>query len=410
MKVGRPLVIMGSGETSPTMVTVHRDVVARRACRTPVLLDTPYGFQENVADISAKARQYFARSVGLAIEVVPGLRGDGNAGAETDRGMAMLRAADWVFSGPGSPSYALRHWRGRPVGDALHDHVRAGDATIVFASAAACTIGRFSVPVYEIYKVGMTPRWDDGLDLLACWDLDVVVIPHYDNTEGGTHDTRYAYLGERRLRMLERELPESTAILGVDEHTAVVLDPVAGTAEIRGKGGLTVRRQGESTVIPAGQTLAIDELRALTQGVRHRPSAPTTRDTEGDEPSGATLREIVLDCERRFDAAREDPDRMVEAILEIETAITEWAADTEEDEGTGWARTVMRGLVVRLGELARAPADPLAEVVPALLRVRGELRRQGLYQLADQLRDALTTAGVELRDTPDGPQWTVRGR
>ena len=29
--------------------------------------------------------------------------------------------------------------------------------------------------------------------------LDAVVIPHFDNAEGGNHDTRFCYLGERRL-------------------------------------------------------------------------------------------------------------------------------------------------------------------------------------------------------------------
>jgi len=34
------------------------------------------------------------------------------------------------------------------------------------ASAAALTIGRVTIPVYEIYKAGEAPRWLPGLDLL----------------------------------------------------------------------------------------------------------------------------------------------------------------------------------------------------------------------------------------------------
>lgn len=52
----------------------------------------------------------------------------------------------------------------------------------------------------------------------------VAVVPHYDNAEGRIHDTRFCYMGERRLRMLEKQVPEAAAILGVDEDTAVVLD------------------------------------------------------------------------------------------------------------------------------------------------------------------------------------------
>ena len=67
------LAIMGSGETSPTMVTVHKALVAGLGGQPAgaLLLQTPYAFQENCADISARARQYFARSVGLTVSVFP---------------------------------------------------------------------------------------------------------------------------------------------------------------------------------------------------------------------------------------------------------------------------------------------------------------------------------------------------
>ena len=35
----------------------------------------------------------------------------------------------------------------------------------------------------------------------------MAVVAHFDNAEGGTHDTRYCYLGEDRLRVLEAQLP-----------------------------------------------------------------------------------------------------------------------------------------------------------------------------------------------------------
>lgn len=240
------LVIMGSGETSPTMVTLHRRLVRGLGTDRPeaVLLETPYGFQENVADISARAQGYFSRSVDLRVSVLPGMRGHDDGGADVDGGLAALRTADWIFSGPGSPSYALEHWRHGPVARALRERVAARRGVTVLASAAAATMGRFAVPVYEIYKVGAVPRWLDGLDLLGGLGLDVAVIPHYDNTEGGTHDTRYSYLGERRLAVLEEALPVDAAVLGVDEHSAVVLDLVAETVEVTGRGGLTVRRAG----------------------------------------------------------------------------------------------------------------------------------------------------------------------
>jgi len=43
----RILAIMGSGETSPTMVKTHRQLIGRLSQPNAVVLDTPYGFQEN---------------------------------------------------------------------------------------------------------------------------------------------------------------------------------------------------------------------------------------------------------------------------------------------------------------------------------------------------------------------------
>ena len=58
------LVIMGSGETTPSMIKPHRSIFERVGDRPAVLLDTPYGFQSNADDISARAVGYFAASIG----------------------------------------------------------------------------------------------------------------------------------------------------------------------------------------------------------------------------------------------------------------------------------------------------------------------------------------------------------
>src|SRR5580692_12872069 len=244
----RVLAIMGSGETSPTMVTVHRELVSRLGLASPqaVVLATPYAFQENAADVSARAQRYFADSVGLRVHIAAGTSPYADpamapplpAEDEEDEGRqaADIATADWVFAGPGSPPYALAHWQAGPVAAGLRERVLAGHGITVLASAAAATAGRFTVPVYEIYKAGGAPRWLPGLDLLGALGLDVALIPHYDNAEGGRHDTRYCYLGQRRLAAMERALPAGAAVLGVDEHTAMLIDLQAGQVEVRGRG------------------------------------------------------------------------------------------------------------------------------------------------------------------------------
>ncbi|HTT91616.1 MAG TPA: hypothetical protein VMF65_18830, partial [Acidimicrobiales bacterium] len=225
----RLLAIMGSGETTPTMVKVHRQLFDQLgpAAGPAVLLDTPYGFQTNARDISTRAVSYFRESVRQQIEVVSLGTAEGSVSFEA--ALARVSEAGWVFAGPGSPTYALRQWRPTVLPRLLSDKLLYGGC-VVFASAAALTLGRWSVPVYEIYKVGADPVWADGLDLLTAVGLTVAVIPHFDNAEGGTHDTRYCYLGEERLQVMEAQLPPEGWVLGVDEHTACIFDFEAGTA------------------------------------------------------------------------------------------------------------------------------------------------------------------------------------
>jgi len=404
------LVIMGSGETAPTMIKPHRAIFERVGERPAVLLDTPYGFQENADDISTRAVGYFAASVGRSVEVLS-WRTAPPAGLARERALARLRDAGWIFAGPGSPTYALRQWLDTPVPDLLLDALARG-GVVVFASAAAVTLGSHAVPVYEIYKAGIDPLWVPGLDLVAkATGMPAVVIPHYDNAEGGHHDTRYCYLGERRLSMMELELPEESLVLGVDEHTAVHIDLAAQTVTVAGNGRLTVRRHGASAVYPSGSMLDFATLVSGTgTPVAPAPAQPSTV----DEPASASLRADTDRALAHFDAAlaARDVDGCVAAILELEQARDDWAADTLTSDEGDHARAALRRMVVQLGELAAVgAADPRLAVSPyveALLDLRGRARDNRDYASSDWIRDRLTAAGVEVRDTPDGVIWELR--
>ncbi len=421
----RILAIMGSGETSPTMVTVHKALVGELGVTRPdaVLLDTPYAFQENAADISARAVAYFASSVGLDVAVLASRTAGSGAGRphRTSGRPSMpprrvRRAADWVFSGPGSPTYALARWRESPLGLALRERVATGTGVTVLASAAAATVGVAAVPVYEIYKVGAAPHWLDGLDLLAAAGLRVAVIPHYDNAEGGTHDTRYCYLGERRLAVMERELPADAAVLGIDEHTAVIFDLIAETAEVRGRGGLTIRKNGVSTVLAAPAVLPIADLRGTirTGTLAVRSPSPAAPAPGQREPDGATAAaEVVERAERQFEAALAAGDgrALTTTILDLEYAVHAWMADTDEDQGTEQARAVLRGMIGRLGDFLtdglRDPVEKLRPAVGPLLELRSMLRAQGRYEESDSIRAALAASGIQIGDGAGGTEWAV---
>ena len=432
--MARILAIIGSGETSPTMVTVHRDLVSRLGPGRPeaILLATPYAFQENAADVSARAQRYFADSVGLRVRVTPGTSRDVDpamaapmvSGNTDDSAAARLESADWVFAGPGSPSYALAHWRAGPVAAALRERVLAGHGVMVLASAAAVTAGAFALPVYEIYKAGGAPHWLAGLDLLGALGLKVAVIPHYDNAEGGRYDTRHCYLGARRLAVMERELPADAAVLGVDEHTAVLIDLRTEAVQIRGRGGVTIRRAGNSTILPSGMTLSVADLRALSRGAgngrgaagRGGAAAAGDASAEAEEAGGAgplPLPEVMADAQLGFGIAAADRDAaaMVAVIIGLENAIRQWAADTDEDQGTEQAHALLCSLIGRLGGAAQSgladPRDRLRPAVEPLLQLRSALRGQGNFAAADAIRNALAAAGLDISDTPGGTAWQL---
>ena len=412
------IVLMGSGETAPAMVKTHRAVLAASGNGPAVMLDTPYGFQVNADDLTNRTLRYFEESVGQKVTPASWRRSDIPA-AERERVLAQVSRAAWLFAGPGSPTYALDQWHGTPLVGAIGDVVDRGGA-VVLGSAAAVTAGRWALPVYEIYKVGVAPFWAEGLDLLTRFlDLPVAVVPHYDNAEGGTYDTRFCYLGEDRLELLEQDLPENAAVLGVDEHTAVIIDRGASTVEVSGVGRLTVRRHGQSELVPAGSVLTIDELASIVAGIRHVPggfSGPGASDDEAEQvPVPPSLDTDVAVQRTLFDAAMtdRDVDAAVAALLGLDDILVAWSADTLQSDSLDRGRREFRAMVVRLGELARSgAADPsaaLAPVVDAVLAARRWAREEKDFATSDRLRDALVAGGIVVMDTPSGSTWSMQG-
>ncbi len=409
-RLPRLLAIMGSGETSPTMSKVHRELFARLGASVPALvLDTPFGFQENADDIAARAVDYFRESVNRDVKVATFRSADEIGSIEHETMLARLSEAQWVFSGPGSPSYAVAQWRASPAAALLADKLRKGGC-VVFASAAAATLGPVTLPVYEIYKVGAAPHWLEGLDLLSIAGLCAAVIPHFNNAEGGNHDTRYCYMGERRLRMLEEQLPDDVFVLGVDEHTALIFDLGAGSATVAGLGGVTVRRRDGSARIESGQTMSI---RCLSNLAAQTAAAEPAGVTASPTPVRSPLLDDLAGLEAHFaDAlAARDARAAVEAILRLDDLVVDWSRDTLQSDELDRGRAAFRAMVVRLGEAAeggmRDEREVVGPFVEALLEARQQARADNRWDQADAIRDRLTAAGVEVKDRPEGTDWQV---
>jgi hypothetical protein len=421
MSSPRVLAVMGSGETAPTMAKVHRALFDRFEARTvpAAIVDTPYGFQENADELSARTLEFFATSVGNPVEVAS-LRSAAEDAVTGATAVARLREARYVMAGPGSPSYALRQWAGTGIPDALGEKL-AGGGILTMASAAALTLGVVTIPVYEIYKVGDDPTWLEGLDLLgAATGLRAAVVPHYDNAEGGTHDTRFCYMGERRLRTLEAMLPDGAFVLGVDSHTALVLDLETGEASIAGLGGVTVRVDGRSTRFGAGTALSIEALGEAARALAAGDATEAVHDAalaggpaEIRTTAAPPLRDAMADLEGTFVAALEHGEtrEAVGALLDLDSAIAARLRQGEDSPDLDSASAMFRSLIVRLGDGAAAGAEThvIDELVGGLLEARDTARANRDFATADRIRDRLAAAGIEVRDGANGSTWVHAG-
>ena len=408
----RILAIMGSGETSPTMVKTHRQLIGRLSQPNAVVLDTPYGFQENAPELALRAVEYFDVSVNTAISPLGLTRMIGADALAVQQGLSALTDADYVFAGPGSPTYALRQWKNTQVSHILHEKLQRG-GIVTFASAAALTLGTRTVPVYEIYKCGEEPYWLEGLNLLGEFGIPAVVIPHYNNAEGGHHDTRFCYLGETRLNMLEQQLDDGEYVLGVDEHTGIVIDLNERTAEVVGNGVVTLRVKGNSTTFASGEILSIEQLQNPSVTPSTKPS-PSVVVQAAPQAEATSLVAVAQQRRDEFEAALAagDANGATRAILELENDIKLWSADTLTGTDADTAREILRSMIVKLGTAATGgledPRERVAPYVEALLAIRKIVRAEKRFDLSDIVRDALALAHIEVRDTPDGVEWLLQ--
>ncbi|MGD8741689.1 MAG: hypothetical protein PVG34_15330 [Desulfobacterales bacterium] len=408
------IVLMGSGELTATMVEVHKELLGRfGAAANAVFLDTPAGFQLNVDQISQKAQDYFQTHIRQRLAIASFKSNDTISPFEAEQAYQTLREADFVLIGPGSPTYAVRQWQSSAIPQILTDRIKGGGC-LVAASAAALTVGRATLPVYEIYRVGQDLHWVDGMDILKEFGFNLVVIPHWNNAEGGTHDTRFCFMGEPRFGQLVSLLPEDVAILGLDEHTACILDLENEEAVIKGIGQVTLQHAGHQIVFKTGDRFSLEVLRGTDRGGNWQPTALVPEVSETDS---AVEEDTFWDQIHRLEAVfyegleTQEARKTTNALLELDRMIWKAQQDLENEEFIIQARDTLRELIAVLGtRLAAAPrseTDCLAPLVPQLLDLRETFRQQKQFAEADAIRDSLQRANIIIEDTKTGSRWRL---
>jgi peptidase E len=408
------IVLMGSGELTATMVEVHKSLLNQLpGSPQAAFLDTPAGFQLNVDQISRKAVEYFQVHVQHAMSISSFKSHEATTDFDAQQAFQILRNSNYILIGPGSPTYAVRQWKESPVPEILTQCVTNGGC-LVAASAAALTVGRLTLPVYEIYRVGQDLHWVDGMDILGQFGFDLVVIPHWNNAEGGTHDTRFCFMGEPRFRRLESLIPEKVPVLGLDEHTACILDFEKNQAMIKGIGRVTLRSSDRELSFNSGDRFPLDVLRGGDADSSWRPVPAETRTPQKDAARASdSFWDKIHALEDRFHKGLEEhnPKLSTNALLELDRTIWQAQQGLESDEFIAQARDTLRDLIVLTGNaLASSPANQaecLTPLVEALLELRQTFRANEQWTEADALRDILLLVNITVEDSQNGSEWRL---
>lgn len=231
----------------------------------------------------------------------------------------------------------------RQLADSLAWHITLArhrlGAALVLASAAAIATSAHVLPVYEIYKVGQDLHWQPGLDLLGPFGRHVAVVPHWDNREGGEE------LDTSHSYMGRERFERLLGMLPAGIDVLGVDEHTAVFLDFHSGKALVLGRGGMSWLFSDGRQLRCEA------------------------GSSCSFADLGLS---RFPLGS---DGIPEAV---------WEA------------------VRKAGEAADVAPAP-SEEIERLVQQRNAARTRGDWGMADQLREQISDAGWEVRDTPDGP-------
>lgn len=349
-----PIVLLGSGETSPGAQKIYHHIFSH--LHEPVrvaILETPAGFEPNSDYVAGQVGEYIEKRLQNfrpQVQIVPARRRGTAFSPDDPARAAELYDANVLVMGPGSPTYTVRQLRDSLVWQTVVASHQMGMA-LIFASAATLAMSRLTMPVYEIYKVGEDLHWKPGLDFFGAYGLPIIFVSHWNNQDGGAVlDTSRCYLGQARFEALLERLPGGVSdytVVGIDEKTALIIDPGAGACRVMGAGGVTFLRSGETHRFEHGARFPLPLL-----GDFHLP------------PAGAIVPAPVWDATAR--------GRAEAAAL-------------------------------------RAAVPEPAPAVLALLDERQAARARKDWQDADRLRNLIAEHGWRVLDTPAGQVLEMEG-
>jgi hypothetical protein len=341
------IALMGSGETTYNGGQIFEAVAKTLPMPLVVsVLETPAGFELNSDRVAGRVADFLKvrlQNYRPSVHVIPARKKGTQFSPDDINLLKPMLDSHFYFLGPGSPTYTVRQLKDSLAWGLMQALYRSGTAAVL-ASAAVISLGRWALPVYEIYKVGEDAHWKPGLDFFGPFGLSLIFIPHWNNAEGGGElDTTRCFVGKQRFDELLGILPCDCTILGIDEHTGVVIDLEHGTCQVLGKDSVHILRAGQLVAeFKSGERF---DLALLGKYI------PLSDPADGLLPE---VWQMVYEHQQQQKAKKELPP-------EIPAEVLQW---------------------VVLRQQARSEKD---------------------WGTADKLRHQITEAGYQVKDSPTGP-------
>ena len=227
-----PVALVGAGAFLPAMAAFDADLLATTGRRRPrVVLVPTAAFPGGEADRlrwAAQGIEHFG-ALGAEVEALPVLERDS---PDDDAQAQAIGEADLVYLAGGEPGPLLSALAGSAVWFAIVDaHARG-------AVVAGCSGGAMALVDRVMgMRGGRLPwplRWRDGLAVVE----GIAVLPGYDR------------MPEAFAALLALQAPKGTAVLGIDEGTAIVGRD--GSWQVHGTARVTVWRGRRRERLRAG--------------------------------------------------------------------------------------------------------------------------------------------------------------
>ena len=334
-----PIALFGSGETAPSGQKIF-DFLFKQVPHSPQvsILETPAGFElnsEQVAGNVATFIQEHLQNYNPQTRLIPARKKETAFSPDDPEVVLPILESDLIFMGPGSPTYAVRQLENSLAWEYLVARHRLG-AGLALSSATTVAISSFVLPVYEIYKVGQDLHWQSGLDLFSAYGLSMVFIPHWNNQDGGIGlDTSRCYMGESRFEKLLAMLPEGQSVIGIDEHTGLIIDFKDSCMHVIGSGNVTICCGDSLQVFPTGCAIELSQLGDFTfpdpqSGISSDNWKKALESQERSNFIPKAPQEILALAEKRHQA-RLDKDWTLADELRIEIEEEGWTVQDASD-------------------------------------------------------------------------------